>query len=979
MILGGVVATIFSVLSLISPGIFEAIELKSYDWRFILRGSRSGLDQIIFLDIDDSTLDLLGEFPIKRWHYARALQHLREAKLVVLDIFFVERDRAGLKAEAQAVISSSEEVKLENLIIPPGDGVLADSAKRCRAVLFPIMLPAVYPGEEGLTKAMAKREPILQKLEDLLLADLELYSRWEVSPYETRPSLAERLGIPVRKIDAYTIHQLKWRLYRILRSMVESLVARYGEEDMESCYRKFINGELGDSEKIRSEIKFGGKPISAEVLEAFCQSEWMRLFVENLVEASRGRSKSEVLVQALEYLDCSSPGELSPEEEMMLRGLMARLDALPFLPPLMLDITKPRKWKLEFGEGEVKASKLVVFPEPSKELEFEVSGNEGDVCIELSQKPGRLLRSSSSGWLVGKTGTRMEIAREEPFGAVRITVKRKEWLQKLTASFQVKPPVLELSAVSRRLAFAQVVPDEDGVLRSYPMLMAVVEPRYPKGFKYRVYPSVGLCALSVLRNVPLEKIKFEGRYLSVGDTRVPVDERCRMLINWRGGWMKSFKHYSFGKLLESPDEIRPFLKDRVVLIGLTATGTHDLKPTPFEPAYPYVGSHANVINTLLTGEFIRKPSKLYDVVVVWAVVLVISAAAGWLSRAWTILTSAGVLVAYLLICYASFLSGVWLQSVYAATGGVAALVIVLFYRYTAEERQKRFIRNAFQRYLAPELVEELARHPEKLRLGGERKEITILFSDLQGFSSISEKNEPEVVVNLLNEYLSEMSDIIIEEGGLLDKYEGDLIMAEFGAPVEEPDHALRACVAALRYQEALADFNATIKHRGFELTARIGINSGVVLVGNMGSRHRFDYTAIGNDVDLASRLEGANKFFGTRIMISERTRELAGDSIVTRELDLIRVAGKEKPIRVFELVGLEGKTPHAEEQFARKFSEGVRLYRERAWGEALSIFKACLEERPDDVPSRIYVERCVELARNPPPGDWDGVTEVTKK
>lgn len=981
LLLGVVVATVFAILLCARPLFIEELEWKSWDWRFIQRGTERGLDDIVFLDIDDNSLDVLGEFPIPRNHYVAALRHLREAKMVIIDVFFAERDKPRLAPEALELLLSGK--PLPAAMIPkPADEGIAKEAARCRAVFFPLWLPGIYEGKEGLYRAAADRNAIADKIVDKLYQSADLFRTWVEAPFTARSLLAEALGIKAEAIDDHTIQLVNWSLDRNLRSDVESYLASLNDpRSKEELYRAFLNGEIEADSQFFARVKRGGRAIPEQVLDSFVESEWCRISAEALGGTITGKpSKAGLADEALRFSEVKEPRELSRKFEEALREAAARHDAIHLLPPLTLKLTAPDVVEDDsFGEDQIECSKYLVFSRPSTAVNVTVSGDEGEFALDVAAKPedreaGRLKRVRRA-----PLGTAISLSLPEPVKAVQVSVRRKEWLADLPTSFAVKPPVLEIAEQSARLSFAQITPDRDGVLRSYPMLMARLEPLHPVGERFTIFPSVGLAAACMASGRSLDRIRVQPGLIEVDDLRIPVDEQSRMIINWRGGWRKSFKNYSFGKLITEPAKVVPELKDKIVLIGLTATGTHDFNPVPFEARYPMVGSHANVIHTILTKQIPSRAARHWELVAVLVVALLVAACAGYLGRGWTLVGAGMVIVLYLGLAYCMFLRCTWLQVVYSTGTAVITVIVVLLYRYVTEERQKRMIRNQFQHYLAPQLVEELAQHPEKLRLGGERKEITIFFSDLAGFSSISEKNAPEVVVALLNDYLSRMSEIIIQEGGLIDKYEGDLIMAEFGAPIEQPDHALRCCTAAVRYQQELSRFNETIAPRGFKLRARIGINSGVVLVGNMGSRHMFDYTAIGNDVDLASRLEGANKFFDTSIMISERTRELAGPSILVRELDLIRVAGKTNPIKVYELVGLRESSPAEEIEFAARFTEGIGLYRSRHWKEALDVFEWCKSVRSSDVATELYIGRCRQFMAQPPPPDWAGVTEILKK
>ncbi|HUH13859.1 MAG TPA: adenylate/guanylate cyclase domain-containing protein, partial [Longimicrobiales bacterium] len=301
--------------------------------------------------------------------------------------------------------------------------------------------------------------------------------------------------------------------------------------------------------------------------------------------------------------------------------------------------------------------------------------------------------------------------------------------------------------------------------------------------------------------------------------------------------------------------------------------------------------------------------------------------------------------------------------------------------FMAEEREKARIRGMFQQYVAESVVDELMRRPELLALGGEERVLTVLFSDVVGFSTVAEGLTPTALVELLNEYLTCMSDVVLAHGGIVDKYQGDALMAEFGAPVPMADHALRACHAALGMKRELARLRVDWARRGTPLLeARIGINTGLMLLGNLGSRRIMDYTVMGDNVNLASRLEGANKAYGTEILVSEMTWREVSEQVVGRELDRIRVKGKREAVGIWELVGLrEEGIPPVTEALLRRFEEARVLYDARRFGDALAAFEALAADHPDDGPTRVYLGRCRTYLEQAPPAEWDGVFTMTTK
>jgi len=307
-------------------------------------------------------------------------------------------------------------------------------------------------------------------------------------------------------------------------------------------------------------------------------------------------------------------------------------------------------------------------------------------------------------------------------------------------------------------------------------------------------------------------------------------------------------------------------------------------------------------------------------------------------------------------------------------------VIIVSIKLVTEESQKKFIKGAFSRYIAPDVIEQIMENPELLQLGGESRDISIFFSDVAGFTSIAEKLSPVELVELLNEYLSEMTDIIISHGGTIDKYIGDAIMAFYGAPQTYDDHGLRACLAAIDMKRKLRDLQDKWKMSGqVEIFARMGINSGKTVVGNMGSALRMDYTVMGDSVNLASRLEGVNKIYKTTAIISEHTYLNAKDNIDTRKLDSIRVVGKEETVLIYELLGRKGTLPQRFYDMLKLYNQGLEMFSEHQWEKGRKFFKDAIDIIPDDGPSILYLNRCSGFIKKPPSKGWDGVYSIESK
>ncbi len=331
------------------------------------------------------------------------------------------------------------------------------------------------------------------------------------------------------------------------------------------------------------------------------------------------------------------------------------------------------------------------------------------------------------------------------------------------------------------------------------------------------------------------------------------------------------------------------------------------------------------------------------------------------------------------IVYFAFLHGSWLNFIVPALFTLVPNVsLVALYRVLIEEQEKRKVRSRFQQYVPPEVVRRLLDDPERVK--PRKSEITVLFSDIRGFTSISESLDAQELADLLNGYLTEMTRIVFRYQGTLDKYIGDAVMGFWGAPYEEPDHATRACNAALSMLARLAELQKDWRAQGQPvLDIGIGLNTGVASVGNMGSSMRLAYTAMGDAVNLASRLEGLNKEYGTRIIISESTyKVLQSDRVLVRELDMIRVKGKLLPVTIYEVLDAEALGAEGKE-LVELFARGQKAYKQRDWRAAGQAFEQILERWPDDGPARIFLRRCEEYLAEGPEADWDGVYVMKHK
>jgi adenylate cyclase len=423
-------------------------------------------------------------------------------------------------------------------------------------------------------------------------------------------------------------------------------------------------------------------------------------------------------------------------------------------------------------------------------------------------------------------------------------------------------------------------------------------------------------------------------------------------------------------------------KNKVCIIGPTIRSVGDYYSTPMDESSPGFMTHANVYDMIVTQSFIsRAPGWLH-----YALLTLVTLAIGFMAHAKRVRTGVyillGVMVVYALFSYAAFAAGhVWFPIVQTLFSMIVCFISTVAYRAATEGRQRKLITEIFGRYVDHTVVDILINNPQLVKLGGERRETTILFTDIKGFSTISEQVSDEVLVKLLNVYLTDMTNIILKHKGTVDKFIGDAIMAFWGAPLNDPDAPFNACHAALEMQERLDKLQPRLrKIADVEVHQRVGINTGHCTVGNMGSDLKLNYTAIGDPVNLASRLEGANKQFGTGILISEYTFHKVARRVVTREVDRVVVVGKSEPVRIYELLDTtERPLSDKRKTFLDVYAEGLKAYQERRWDEGIAMMEHAMTFQAADPVCQLYIERMKLYQITPPAADWKGVFVLQSK
>lgn len=510
--------------------------------------------------------------------------------------------------------------------------------------------------------------------------------------------------------------------------------------------------------------------------------------------------------------------------------------------------------------------------------------------------------------------------------------------------------------------FFNVMQDSDGLFRRLPLLML---------YKGDVYPSIVLQALQQYSHESADiSIGSSGvGAIKLGKYSIPSSREGELSVNFYGpgGSIKTYSAVDIIKKRLPPNA----LQGKLAFTGITEMGIYDVRPTPFDPILPGVEILATAAANTLEQRFIihNNSTIIMERVTLLLLPLVLALLLGLAPNATMgFIAGSGVSAIYLAINYLMFSRFLLDLSPFSPLMSLGFTTVGSeIYRSLVVDRKGRYMKKAFSNYVSADLVAQILKDPDSLKLGGEKREISILFSDIRGFTTLSEKLSPEDLVQILNDYLNPMTLIVLEEKGTLDKYIGDAIMAIYNAPLDVAGHAEHACRSALKMMLKLKELNQSFIERGIQaIDIGIGINTGDAVVGNMGAAMRFDYTAIGDNVNLASRLEGLNKIYGTHIIVSEYTRQSAGSDLPFREIDLVTVKGKRHPVPIYELmIDDDGEVRSA-------FADALSLYRNREFAAALQMFVDLCATRKDPV-SGLFVERCREFIAAPPPEEWDGV------
>lgn len=559
------------------------------------------------------------------------------------------------------------------------------------------------------------------------------------------------------------------------------------------------------------------------------------------------------------------------------------------------------------------------------------------------------------------------------------------------------PSIKVLENVARGNGALNSIPDDDGIIRRVPTIITE---------NGQFYPSLAMELLRIAQGASSYVIKSTGASdepntnpsanavtsIKVGQFTIPTDNEGKLMVYYTGH--KAERFFPAWKILEPDFDAKQF-EGYIVLIGTSAAGLKDIRATPFEPTTAGVEVHAEVIEQVLSGQFLYRPD--FILVVEMAIMFVVGILLIIMMTYLPALLGALFAALTVIVTWFGSLQLFTVKHIYVdyVTPVIAiGLVFVSesLMRYIISEREKKQVRNAFSHYMSPDLVAQLAKDPKSLKLGGEIKNLTMLFCDIRGFTTISEGLTAEELTSFINKFLTPMTNIILGHKGTIDKYMGDCIMAFWNAPLNDENHPTNAAISALGMITELKQLNirqqefAQQNNRKFiPINIGIGLNTGDACVGNMGSDQRFDYSVLGDDVNLASRLEGQSKHYGVSIVIGEKTQERL-EGFATLELDLIKVKGKNKPVRIYTLLGDRALADNEDyKNLHRNFMQMLEAYRAKQWKEASKSLEAskAIASRLDGISIsglfELYEERISDFQNNPPPEDWDGVYTATEK
>ncbi len=983
-------------------GILDEIHRKTIDFRFLNRGEFRGSSRVAILAIDDASIEREGRWPWPREKIGRLIENAVDggAKVVAFDVVFSEADQnsssrtlSKLKTDLGKIGSGGKKTIGSNGLSPAVAALLdkeieANNSDKKFASTVGLYNDAVVMGTYYDTETHNVGEA-LNPLRDYCIDaqygrsfEKKYWDKEEIFPIVIDPNhngesanrlpneMLDRVANQITSLEVQKAGQWFEANVSASSAIVESLRNLDVQLPSEIVPVLFVWANIGDEQSLFDVLS------SDEALKQFANRPMILQIFSTVLRSLTTRQIADVR-QAIARADASYCQRfLTENDELLDRAKLYK------------DVEQPKETLDELWQ----------------EQGLEPLWNK---LIAEKKFPPIPLKTAIANWT--------RTALHNP-----IEIFEKAWIS-----------VPEVAATTKHTGYFNAALDADGTVRRSRLLAR-------RGHVY--IPSLALKAFmldrklgvrfkldkDIVRNERPRSAVQSVEFLKPDGTvqfTAPVDARGLLMINYSGP-QQMFEYVSASSLLSNEADLtivqrmtdpvtlakgnltrkvdrKEFLKDKMLIVGATSIGVYDLRQTPFEENYPGVETHANVLSNLLTEEARSRGEKVdpnqpgflrihpLEAKAMWGFLLVgglgLSAALSYLGSVMGLLAVLGVLASlFSFDRYVLFANGYVINISLPVITTFALFVGITSYKYFTEERNKRALKGTFAKYVSPAVVEEILRDPSNIELGGKKMELTVMFSDVRGFTTISEKLDPRALSDLLNSYLTPMTDLVFDTKGTLDKYMGDAIMAFWGAPIHFEDHPERAATCALMMLQRLKILQAEYIAKGLPtIDIGIGLNTGDMSVGNMGSNTVRSYTVMGDSVNLGSRLEGINKEYGTRIIVSEFTKSRIEKSFVTREVDWVRVKGKVQPVRIFELIGTIAPgtlaAPANMLAVVPDFETGFRLYHERNFGEAVNAFTRALNSKPDDQCSQLYIERCQDYQKEAPPDDWDGVYTMKTK
>jgi len=838
---------IASVLLLLeSKPFYQILDLKLFDLQMNLRKAPSVDQRILFVEMDDATIDQLGRWPWPRNVFANITNTLTSlgARQVVFDVTFSQPNQVFIDKEAVGHIFQGKD-EINNYIV--------DETGILKGMQTVSSQDAIFTLEQIRNGLLQYTDTAENKLKDALIDNDEILS----AAFKNSNSFigySFEIITEQRDID-------KDRLYPQVQEQITSWVGSHPEKD--------FNG-------LPSSLKENPHFDTPEMAKLFLRSK-LQLLIQDNIEISHQTAAQQLKMD---------PGAIKPEFNFVKNRIFEE--------------------KIEFALNNDPQTQMI------------------DLIYQLEIFDADTQQAFGEAWSKIKKEFEVKIKLGKPLPTGQEFLKARN----------MEPPIELFTNAVTGGGFLNGIPDQDGILRVVPLFIQ---------YKGAIFPHIAIA--SVLNLFKPQKISFQpGQFITLHnanvdgnlkDIQIPINEKGLTLVNWAGRWKDTYRHTSGAdiyrlyylqdslvsaqvnsqeaadlktEVLENEKILKEKVEGSICIIGLTAAGTHDFNPIPYESAYPMVGTHGNVLNSILTEQFITKVPRATDVFILLILAIVVGLSLPFLSSLHGLLFTAIILTSTFLISLYWFNQGFWLNCASPSLLSLFSYLGITSYKFSTEEKAKREIKNAFSKYVSPDVIEEIMKDPSKLQLGGDKRILAVQFSDIRSFTTYCEKRTPEEIVAILNEYLDAMTKVIVEHKGTLDKYVGDEIMAIFGAPNHEsPEiNSQRAVICGMKMLERLRELHDEWKERGLEpLDIGIGVNTGEMIAGNMGSELRMDYTVIGDAVNLAARTEALTRQFKCHFMITEDTYQLTKDVIEVKQLEAIKVKGKDIPVMMYEVLSLK--------------------------------------------------------------------------